>query len=129
MSGDEKKKIEIEEDDEKDIEEFKEVMNTLENVVPAIIKGIADALYSGSSAEEFGKQVANFYKEMVNAGMDKDMAYELTKKFMESRDISGVIKKILSQGNWSDWVKKNPEKLGEEIREEVEKEMKEEGEE
>ena len=90
------------EDDEKDIEEMKEVMNTLKNTVPDIIKGIVDALYSGQNAEEFGKQVANFYKSMIDAGMDKKEAYTLTKEFMESRDITGVIKNILSKRDFGD---------------------------
>ena len=123
MKVDEKKKkeIEIEEDD---MREFKEVMNTLKETVPGIIRGIVDAIYSGNSAEEFGKQVANFYKSMIDAGMDKKEAYELTKEFMESRDISGIVKKILSQGNWGNWI--NSEEDEEEIAEKIKKRVKEE---
>jgi len=117
----EKKEKEIEMGDENDIKEFKELMNTLKETVPEIIRGIVDALYSGTSAEEFGKQVANFYKSMIGAGMDKEEAYELTKKFMESRDIAGILKKILSQGNWGNW--KNIEVNGEKIAKEVKKEV------
>ncbi len=113
-------------DDEKDVEELKEMMNTLKDTVPAIIKGIVDALYSGQNAEEFGKQVANFYKSMVDAGMDKKDAYELTKEFMESRDITGVVKKIISQGNWGDWKNSgmNAEEIAEEVNKKVNEEMK-----
>ena len=118
----EKKKINI--GKENDIKEFKEVMNTLKETVPEIIKGIVDAIYSGTSAEEFGKQVANFYKSMVDVGMDKEEAYELTKKFMESRDISGVIKKILSEGNWGNL--KNSEMNRGEIAEKVKEKVREE---
>ncbi len=83
--------------EDEDIEEFKEVMNT-----------IKDTVYSSQSAEEFGKQVANFYRNLVEAGMDKEQAFQLTKEFMESRDIGGLIKKILSRGNWGDWAQKIP---------------------
>lgn len=86
----------------KDMEELKEVMGTLKNDVPELIKGIVDALYSGQNVEEFGKQVAGFYKSMIDAGMDKKEAYELTRKFMESRDITGVLKNIVSSGNLKD---------------------------
>ena len=89
----------MDENDEKDIEELKEMMNTLKETVPELIKGIVDALYSGQNAEEFGKQVASFYKSMIDAGMDKKEAFELTKEFMESRDIAGVIKNRLSKGD------------------------------
>ena len=104
---------------DEDIEEFKEVMNTLKETVSQLIKSIVDTVYSSQNAEEFGKQVANFYKEMVNAGMNKEKAYELTKKFMESRDIAGVLNKILAQGNWKELAKINPEKMEEEVKKEI----------
>ena len=115
----EKKKIEIEE--ESDAQEVREIMEALKDTVPALIKGIIDALYSSQSAEDFGKQVAGFYKSMIEAGMTSDQAFELTKEFMESRDMVGVLKKILSEGDWKEWAKK-----GKEIKEE---EMESEGEE
>ncbi len=120
---DEKKKSSAEDED---VREFKEVMNTLKETVPEIIKGIVDAIYSGTNAEEFGKQVANFYKSMVDVGMDKGDAYELTRKFMESRDISGIIKKILSEGNWGNWKgdKVDSEKVTSIIKEKVNDEIK-----
>ncbi len=97
------------EDDKKDIEEMKEIMNTLKETVPELIKGIVDALYSGQNAEEFGKQVAGFYKSMIDAGMDKNEAYELTKKFMESRDITTLLKKVLSEEGMKGGLHKNIE--------------------
>ncbi len=90
-------------EDEDDVKELKEVMETLRDTVPAIIRGIVDALYSSQNAGEFGKQVANFYKSMIEAGMDKHEAFELTKEFMESRDVAGIVKKMLSEGDWKKW--------------------------
>ncbi len=107
---------------DEDIEEFKEVMNTIKETVPQLIKSIVDTVYSSQSAEEFGKQVANFYRNLVEAGMDKDQAYQLTKEFMESRDIGGLIKKVLSRGDWTNLAGKNPEQLAKDIKIEIEKE-------
>ncbi len=123
----EEKNVEIEmDDDEKDIEEFKEVMNTLKDNILALIKGIVDAIYSEQSAEDFGKQVANFYKSLIEAGMNNEQAFELTKKFMESRDIVGILKKVLSEGNWGNWKNKNvnPEEIAERVKREVNEELK-----
>ncbi len=113
-------------DDEKDIEEFKEVMSTLRDFIPAMIREIVEALYSGQSAEEFGKQVANFYKSLVDAGMSNEQAFTLTQKFMESRDVVGILKKILSEGNWGKWKneKVNPEEIAEQVMKEVNEELK-----
>ncbi len=113
-------------DDEKDIEEFKEVMSTLRDFIPAMIREIVEALYSGQSAEEFGKQVANFYKSLVDAGMNNEQAFTLTQKFMESRDVVGILKKILSEGNWGKWKNENvnPEEIAEQVMKEVNEELK-----
>jgi len=110
----EKKEIEIKEE-ESDAQEVREVMEALKDTVPALIKGIIDALYSAQSAEDFGKQVAGFYKSMIDAGMTNEQAFELTKEFMESRDIVGVLKKILSEGDWKEWAKKGKEVTEEEV--------------
>ncbi len=112
----EKKEIESEADDEKDIQEFREVMTTLRDFIPEMIRKIVDVLYSSQSAEDFAKQVANFYKSMIEAGMSNEQAFELTKEFMESRDIVGVLKKILSERNWKQWTQ--GEKREEEMEEE-----------
>ncbi|NPA74631.1 MAG: hypothetical protein GXO25_00945 [Euryarchaeota archaeon] len=90
---------------ENDAKEVREILEALNETVPALIKGIVDALYSAQSAEDFGKQVAGFYKSMVDAGMTNEQAFALTKQFMESRDIVGVLKKILEEGNWSKMAK------------------------
>ncbi len=113
-------------DDKKDIEEFKEVMSTLRDFIPAMIREIVEALYSGQSAEEFGKQVANFYKSLVDAGMSSEQAFTLTQKFMESRDVVGILKKILSEGNWGKWKNENvnPEEIAEQVMKEVNEELK-----
>ena len=113
-------------DDKKDIEELKEIMNTLKNTIPDMIRGIIDALYSGQSAEEFGKQVANFYKSLIDAGMNNEQAFTLTQKFMDSRDVVGILKKILSEGNWGKWKDENVdvEKITKEAMKEVNEELK-----
>ncbi len=111
-----------------DVEEFKELMRTINETVPQLIKSIVEAIYSSQSAEEFGKQVANFYKNLIEAGMDKDQAFTLTHEFMMSRDIAGIIKKVLSRGNFSDWERKNMkvDEVVKDVMKEVKKEMEEE---
>ncbi len=121
---DEKKEVELER--ESDAQEVKEILEAVRDTVPELIKGIVDALYSGQSAEEFGKQVANFYKSLVDAGMSNDQAFILTQKFMESRDVVGILKKILSEGNWGKWKNENvnPEEIAEQVMKEVNEELK-----
>jgi len=110
------KEMEMELKEESDAQEVKEILEAVRDTIPDLIKGIVDALYSAQSAEDFAKQVANFYKSMIEAGMSNEQAFELTKEFMESRDIVGVLKKILSERNWKQWTQ--GEKREEEMEEE-----------
>lgn len=52
-------------------------------------------------AEKFGKNVANFYKELVAAGMDPDKAFELTKEYMESMNIVKTLIVALMKEKWA----------------------------
>ncbi len=114
--------MDIETDDMDDIEELKEVMETLNETVPDLISGIVKAIYNTEDSKNLAKSTANFYKELVDAGMDEDKAYKLTRDFMESRDVTSVVKNILSEkggigsGGFD-------EETGEKIKEKIEKKM------
>ncbi|WP_087037139.1 hypothetical protein [Thermococcus litoralis] len=80
--------------DEEDIKELQQVLGTVSEHLPKImdsifgpIKELLNDVYDPEKAEKFGKNVANFYKELVGAGMDPDKAFELTKEYMESMNI------------------------------------------
>ena len=107
-----------------DVEELKEVMETLNETVPDLLSGIVKAIYNTEDSKNLAKSTANFYKELVNAGMDEDKAYELTRDFMESRDVTSVVKNILSEkgglgGEGFD------EETSEKIKKKIEKKMEE----
>lgn len=80
--------------DEEDIKELQQVLGTVSEHLPKImdsifgpIKELLNDVYDPEKAEKFSKNVANFYKELVGAGMDPDKAFELTKEYMESMNI------------------------------------------
>ena len=79
---------------EEDAEEVSEILSAVSEHLPKImdsifgpIKELLNDVYDPEKAEKFGKNVASFYKELVGAGMDPDKAFELTKEYMESRNI------------------------------------------
>ncbi len=116
--------MDIDTDGMDDVEELKEVMETLNETVPDLISGIVKAIYNTEDSKNLAKSTANFYKELVNAGMDEDKAYELTRDFMESRDVTSVVKNILSEkgglgGEGFD------EETSEKIKKKIEKKMEE----
>ncbi len=107
-----------------DIEQLKELMETLNETVPPLISGIVEAVYNAENSKELAKNTANFYKELVEAGMDKDQAFKLTREFMKGRDVTSLIKGalgssgLMSGGDFD-------EGTGEEIKKKIEEKMKE----
>jgi hypothetical protein len=76
-------------------EEIKEILDVVSEKVPKLLNDITEALFDPAKSAEFGKTVAEFYKSMVESGMNPDQAFELTKKFMDSSSPGGMIGKAL----------------------------------
>ncbi|MGM0510085.1 MAG: hypothetical protein ACQESD_03030 [Thermoplasmatota archaeon] len=111
-------------DDMDDVKQLKEVMETLNETVPSLISGIVEAVYSAEDSEQLAKNTAQFYKELVEAGMDDEHAYKLTRDFMKGRDITSLVKEVIgSTGGFGggDF----DEDMGEEIKKKIKKKMKE----
>ncbi|MFP3872098.1 MAG: hypothetical protein ACOC55_05055 [Candidatus Natronoplasma sp.] len=116
--------MDIDTEDMDDVEELKGVMQTLNETVPSLISGIVEAIYNTEDSEKLAKSTANFYKELIEAGMDEDKAYQLTRDFMKSRDITSVIQKVLSEkGGFTGEDFEGD--VGEKIKKKVEKKMEE----
>ncbi len=111
-------------DDMDDVKELKEVMKTLNETVPSLISGIVEAVYSAESSEKLAQSTAKFYKELVEAGMDKDQAFKLTQDFMKSRDVTSLVREALS-GTTSFGHESYGEDFGDKIGEKVKKKMEE----
>ncbi|WP_297535686.1 hypothetical protein [Thermococcus sp.] len=72
---------------DKDLEKIPFLMEKLGDIVEDLIgplKEFLNELYSPERIQAMGKSVAEFYKNLVEAGMDKEAALELTKEFMDS---------------------------------------------
>ncbi|MEF8835169.1 MAG: hypothetical protein V5A76_03345 [Candidatus Thermoplasmatota archaeon] len=120
--------MDIDTDDMDDVEELRGVMETLNETVPDLISGIVKAVYNAEDSKKLAKSTANFYKELVDAGMDEDKAYELTREFMQNRDVTSVVKDVLSESGGFGG-EAFDEETGEKIKEKIEKKMEEKSEE
>ncbi len=121
--------MDIDTDGMEDVEELKEVMETLNETVPELISGIVKAIYNTEDSKNLAKSTANFYKELVDAGMEEDKAYKLTKQFMQSRDVTSVVKNILSEKGGlggEDFGEETSEKIKKKIEKKMEEKMDEE---
>jgi len=74
----------------KDMDDLKEVLSVVTDKVPGFLRGLRDVLYSKDAAENMADAVATFYTKLVDAGIPKDQAMDMTKGYMINlRDICG----------------------------------------
>jgi hypothetical protein len=102
MSDEEKKK---EKKDDFDVNEFmsnkndarevREILEVVSTEIPKLLDSISKTLYNPQNAESLGKSVAQFYKQMTEAGMDEKLAYDLTQKFMANFSMGSMISEML----------------------------------
>lgn len=77
-------------EDRSDVEELREVLDVVSEKVPDLLRGLRDIMYSRESAESMADAVATFYKKLVEAGLPKEDALEMTRGYMINlRDIVG----------------------------------------
>ena len=74
----------------KDIDDLKEILGIVTDKVPGLLRGLRDVLYSKDAAENMADAVATFYTKLVDAGISKEQAMDMTKGYMINlRDIFG----------------------------------------
>ena len=78
-----------------DAEELKEVLGVVSTEIPKLLESISNMIYNKDNAENFGKSVAVFYKQMVDAGMDQKQAFELTQKYMSNFSMGGMLGQVI----------------------------------
>ena len=101
--------------DRTDADEVREILQVVSVEIPKLLEGISKMMYDQQNAENMGKSVAQFYKSLVDAGMDPDKAAELTEKFMSSTSIGGIIGQALGGGKDSE--------IGQAIKSKIKKEI------
>jgi len=100
-----------------DAEEVKEILEVVSKKVPALLNELADVLYGTEQSKKYGKAIAQFYKELKDAGMSDKEAFELTKQYMSIFGLGGALGKMMGgPGEKSD--------IGEEIKKKVEEGIK-----
>jgi len=81
-----------------DAQEVKEILQIVSEKIPALLNALTDVLYGKESAAKYGQAIAGFYKSLKDSGMTDQQAYELTKTYMSSLDLAGIIGKAMSGG-------------------------------
>lgn len=63
-------------------EELRDVLETVSTMLPDLLGGLRDVLYSKGAAESMGDAVGTFYKKLVDSGMSKEVALEMAQGYM-----------------------------------------------
>ncbi len=85
---------------DRDIEQAAKLMDKIGPMMEDILeplKNLLSELYSPEKMQTMGKSVAEFYKNLVEAGMDKETATELTKEYMKSINASKALLETLTE--------------------------------
>lgn len=85
----------------KDVKEVSEVLSAvskfLRDLAPQI-REILNAIFDQFSGEKVGKDIATFYRSLVEAGLDKDMVKDMVMKYYEERvSIVKLIDKLVDK--------------------------------
>jgi len=83
-----------------DAQEVKEILQVVSAEIPKLLESITNTIYDSKNAENFGKAVAEFYKQMKAAGMDDKQAYELTQKYMTNFSLGGMVGQVFTGRKW-----------------------------
>lgn len=67
------------EDEVQDAESIRELLDVVSEGIPALMRGISDAMYTPEAMEASAKALSAYYRTLIDAGMDKELASELTK--------------------------------------------------
>jgi len=81
-----------------DAKELKEILNTVSTEIPKLLESIGKVFSNPENANQIGKAVAQFYKELIAAGMTPQQAYEMTRDYMASFSLGGLISSGIKMG-------------------------------
>lgn len=65
-----------------DAEEVAEILETLSTLLPKMIRGIIDSFFSPEAGANLGKAVAEFYKNIKEAGIPPEEALAMAKDYL-----------------------------------------------
>ncbi len=77
-----------------DPEKIKEILDVVSQKIPGLLKELSSLLYSPQSAKQYAEAAATFYKELKNAGMTEEQAYELTSQYLSTLNFGKMIGKF-----------------------------------
>lgn len=78
-----------------DPEKIKEIIDVISEKIPGLLKQLSEFLYGAQSAKQYAEAAAIFYKELKNAGMTEQQAFELTQQYMSTLNLGNLMGKAM----------------------------------
>jgi len=82
-----------------DPEKIKEILDVVAEKIPGLLRELSSLLYSPKSAKQYAEAAATFYKQLKEAGMNDQQAFELTSQYLSTLNIGNMIGKFGKGGN------------------------------
>lgn len=65
-----------------DIKELGQVLETVSEKIPALIKGVVSSFYTADVGRDMGKAIGEFYQQLIAAGIPERDALDMAKRYM-----------------------------------------------
>lgn len=74
--------IDISDEGKGKVEDLREVLSAISEMVPNLLRELRGVLYSKDAAESMADAVSTFYRKLVEAGIPREDAMEMTRGYM-----------------------------------------------
>jgi hypothetical protein len=74
--------IDISDEGKGRVEDLRELLGTVSEMVPNLLRELRGVLYSKDAAESMADAVSTFYRKLVEAGIPREDAMEMTRGYM-----------------------------------------------
>ena len=82
-----------------DPEKIKEILDVVGEKIPGLLKELSKLLYGTDSAKQYAVAASMFFKELKNAGMTDEQAFELTRQYMSTLNLGQLVKNFDHNGH------------------------------
>jgi len=81
-----------------DVEELQEVLKTVSEQIPALIRGIISSIFSAEAGRNMGAAAGNFYKELKASGIPDEVAIKMTQDYIKTfTDIGDLLREAIGR--------------------------------
>ena len=82
-----------------DPKEIAEIMESVSEKIPTLIKGVLDSFFSPEAAANIGKAVSVFRKSLIEGGIPEEEAQKMTREYLQTlTKWSDVMREARSRG-------------------------------